>query len=130
MMGRERDKLEKALGGIKDMGGVPDLIFVIDTNKEQLAIKEAKRLGIPVAAIVDTNCDPDGITYPIPGNDDASRAILLYCDLAARAAIDGISRSQGSLGIDLGDAGMGSSVSVGRGTSSVDKESDSRCECA
>ncbi len=104
MMSRERDKLEKALGGIKDMGGVPNLIFVIDTNKEQLAIKEAKRLGIPVAAIVDTNCDPDGITYPIPGNDDASRAILLYCDLAARAAIDGISRSQGGLGFDVGAA--------------------------
>ena len=102
MMGREREKLEKALGGIKDMGGVPDLIFVIDTNKEQLAIKEAKRLGIPVVAIVDTNCDPDGITYPIPGNDDASRAILLYCDLVARAAIDGISRGQGSLGVDVG----------------------------
>ncbi len=102
MLSREREKLEKALGGIKDMGGVPDLIFVIDTNKEQLAIKEANRLGIPVAAIVDTNCDPDGITYPIPGNDDASRAILLYCDLAARAAIDGISRSQGSLGVDIG----------------------------
>ena len=103
MMSREREKLEKALGGIKDMGGVPDLIFVIDTNKEQLAIKEANRLGIPVAAIVDTNCNPDGITFPIPGNDDASRAILLYCDLVARAAIDGISRSQGSLGIDLGE---------------------------
>ena len=103
MMSREREKLEKALGGIKDMGGVPDLIFVIDTNKEQLAIKEANRLGIPVAAIVDTNCNPDGITFPIPGNDDASRAILLYCDLVARAAIDGISRSQGALGIDLGE---------------------------
>ncbi len=102
MMGRERDKLEKALGGIKDMGGVPDLIFVIDTNKEQLAIKEASRLGIPVAAIVDTNCDPDGIAFPIPGNDDASRAILLYCDLVSRAAIDGISRSQGALGVDAG----------------------------
>ena len=102
MMGRERDKLEKALGGIKDMGGVPDLIFVIDTNKEQLAIKEANRLGIPVAAIVDTNCDPDGIAFPIPGNDDASRAILLYCDLVSRAAIDGISRSQGALGVDVG----------------------------
>ena len=102
MMSRERDKLEKALGGIKDMGGLPDLIFVIDTNKEQLAIKEANRLNIPVAAIVDTNCDPDGITFPIPGNDDAARAILLYCDLAARAAIDGISRSQGALGIDVG----------------------------
>ncbi len=102
MLSRERDKLERALGGIKDMGGVPDLIFVIDTNKEQLAIKEANRLGIPVAAILDTNCDPDGITFPVPGNDDAGRAIQLYCDLIARAAIDGISRSQGSSGMDLG----------------------------
>ena len=102
MMSRERDKLERALGGIKDMGGVPDLIFVIDTNKEQLAIKEANRLGIPVAAILDSNCDPDGITYPVPGNDDAGRAIQLYCDLIARAAIDGISRGQGSSGVDTG----------------------------
>jgi small subunit ribosomal protein S2 len=102
LMSRERDKLEKALGGIKDMGGTPDLIFVIDTNKEQLAIKEANRLNIPVAAIVDSNCDPDGIQYPVPGNDDAGRAIALYCDLIARAAIDGISRGQGSSGVDLG----------------------------
>jgi small subunit ribosomal protein S2 len=104
MLSREREKLEKALGGIKDMGGVPDLVFVIDTNKEQLAIKEANRLKIPVAAILDTNCDPDGIAYPVPGNDDAGRAIQLYCDLIARAAIDGISRSQGALGVDLGAA--------------------------
>lgn len=104
MISRERDKLEKALGGIKEMGGIPDLIFVIDTNKEQLAIKEAERLHIPVAAILDTNCDPDGITYPIPGNDDAGRAITLYCDLVARAALDGISRSQGSVGVDFGAA--------------------------
>src|SRR6476619_1272019 len=102
MLAREKDKLERALGGIKDMGGTPDLIFVIDTNKEQLAIKEAQRLGIPVAAIIDTNCDPDGITFPIPGNDDAGRAIALYCDLVARAAVDGISRSQGSIGVDTG----------------------------
>lgn len=102
MLAREQDKLEKALGGIKDMGGVPDLIFVIDTNKEALAIKEANRLGIPVAAILDTNSDPDGITFPIPGNDDAGRAIALYCDLFARAAIDGISRSQGAGGADIG----------------------------
>ena len=104
MLSRERDKLEKALGGIKDMGGVPDLVFVIDTNKEALAIKEANRLKIPVIAILDTNCDPDGIAFPIPGNDDASRAIQLYCDLVARAAIDGISRSQGAAGVDLGEA--------------------------
>ena len=101
---RERDKLDRALGGIKDMGGLPDLLFVIDTNKEDIAIKEARRLDIPVAAIVDTNSDPRGITYPVPGNDDASRAITLYCDLVARAAIDGISRAQGELGIDIGAA--------------------------
>jgi small subunit ribosomal protein S2 len=99
---REREKLNKALGGIKDMGGVPDLIFVIDTNKESIAIAEAKRLNIPVAAIVDTNCDPDGITFPIPGNDDAGRAVALYCDLIARAALEGISRGQGGSGVDLG----------------------------
>jgi small subunit ribosomal protein S2 len=99
---RERDKLEKALGGIMDMGGVPDLLFVIDTNKEAIAIDEANRLNIPVAAIVDSNCDPDHITYAIPGNDDAGRAIALYCDLVARAAIDGISRAQGEAGIDIG----------------------------
>jgi small subunit ribosomal protein S2 len=102
MLAREKEKLERALGGIKDMGGTPDLIFVIDTNKEQLAIQEAKRLGIPVAAIVDTNCDPDGITFPVPANDDAGRAISLYCDLIARAALDGISRGQGSSGMDIG----------------------------
>jgi small subunit ribosomal protein S2 len=102
MLSREREKLEKALGGIKDMGGTPDLIFVIDTNKEQLAIKEAERLHIPVAAILDTNCDPDGITFPIPANDDAGRAISFYCDLIARAALDGISRSRGEAGLDTG----------------------------
>ena len=99
---RERQKLDRSLGGIKDMGGLPDLVFVIDTNRESLAIQEAKRLGIPVAAILDSNCDPDGITYPIPGNDDAGRAIALYTDLVARAAIDGLSRSQGDMGIDIG----------------------------
>jgi small subunit ribosomal protein S2 len=99
---RERDKLDRSLGGIKDMGGLPDLIFVIDTNKEDIAIQEAQRLNIPVAAIVDTNCDPKGITYVVPGNDDAGRAITLYCDLIARAAIDGISRAQGESGIDVG----------------------------
>ncbi len=86
------------------MGGIPDLIFVIDTNKEDIAIKEAQRLNIPVAAIVDTNSDPNGITYVIPGNDDASRAVSLYCDLIAKAAIDGISRAQGDSGVDIGAA--------------------------
>ena len=102
MLAREQEKLTRALGGIKDMGGTPDLLFVIDTNKEQLAIQEANRLNIPVVAIVDTNCNPDGVTFPIPANDDAGRALALYCDLVARAAVDGISRSQSSLGVDLG----------------------------
>ena len=101
---REKDKLERALGGIKDMGGLPDLMFVIDTNKEAIAIREATKLGIPVVAVLDTNCDPDGITYPIPGNDDASRAISLYCDLMARSVIDGISESSQASGVDLGEA--------------------------
>ncbi|MGO4436842.1 30S ribosomal protein S2 [Rhizobium sp. RAF56] len=104
---REREKLDKALGGIKDMGGTPDLMFIIDTNKEKIAIDEAKRLGIPVVAIIDSNCDPDLIDYPIPGNDDASRAIALYCDLLARAAIDGIARQQGASGRDLGASAEG-----------------------
>jgi len=99
---REREKLNKALGGIKDMGSTPDLMFVIDTNKEAIAIQEAKRLGIPVVAIIDSNCDPDVVDFPIPGNDDAQRAISLYCDLIARAAIDGIARQQGSMGVDVG----------------------------
>ena len=104
MLTRERDKLERALGGIKDMGGVPDLMFVIDTNKEGIAIQEAKKLGIPVIAILDTNCDPDSIDMPIPGNDDASRAIGLYCDLIADAALDGMADSQMAMGVDLGEA--------------------------
>mgnify|MGYP000920187491 CR=1 len=101
-LSREKEKLDKALGGIRDMGGLPDLLFVIDTNKEDIAVKEAQRLGIPVAAILDTNCDPDGIAFPVPGNDDAGRAIQLYCDLVARAAIDGIGRGHADLGMDIG----------------------------
>ena len=101
-MTRTKEKLDKALGGIKDMGGVPDLLFVIDTNKEQIAIKEANRLGIPVIAVIDTNSDPAGVTYPIPGNDDAGRAVALYCDLVSRACIEGISLAQTGSGIDVG----------------------------
>jgi small subunit ribosomal protein S2 len=101
---REKDKLEKALGGIKDMGGLPDLLFVIDTNKEANAIKEARRLGIPVIAIIDSNSDPDTVDYPIPGNDDAARALELYTSLIAKAAIDGIGRSAAGRGADLGAA--------------------------
>jgi len=101
---REQAKLERSLGGIKDMGALPDLMFVIDTNKESIAIAEARKLHMPVVAVVDSNCDPDGISHPIPGNDDAGRAITLYCDLIARAAIDGIERAQGAGGVDLGAA--------------------------
>jgi small subunit ribosomal protein S2 len=101
---RERDRLEQELGGIKDMGGVPDLLFVIDTNKESIAIAEALKLKIPVIAVIDSNSNPDGVTYPVPGNDDAGRAITLYCDLLARAAIDGIGRAQGGAGVDIGEA--------------------------
>ncbi|MEL6912886.1 MAG: 30S ribosomal protein S2 [Pseudomonadota bacterium] len=104
-LGMERDqaKLQASLGGIREMGGVPDLLFVIDVNKEDLAIAEAKKLGIPVVAVVDTNCSPDGVDYIIPGNDDAARAIALYCDLAARAALDGMTAQMGAAGIDLGE---------------------------
>ena len=101
---REKDKLERSLGGIKDMGALPDLLFVIDTNKESIAIAEARKLNMPVVAVVDSNCDPDGITHLIPGNDDAGRAITLYCDLISRAALDGIERAQGSAGMDAGAA--------------------------
>ena len=101
-MEREQTKLQASLGGIREMGGVPDLLFVIDVNKEALAILEAKKLGIPVVAIVDSNCSPANIDYIIPGNDDAARAIQLYCDLAARAALDGMSAQLGAAGVDMG----------------------------
>lgn len=101
---RERDKLERSLGGIKEMGGLPSMLFVIDTNKESIAIAEARKLGIPVTAILDSNSNPDGIAYPIPGNDDAARALALYCDLAARAIIDGLSEGQVAAGADAGEA--------------------------
>ena len=103
-LGMERDqaKLQASLGGIRDMGGLPDLLFVIDVNKEDLAILEANKLGIPVVAVVDTNCSPKGIDYIIPGNDDAARAIALYCDLVSRAALDGMSAQMGAAGVDLG----------------------------
>jgi len=101
---REQERLERDLGGIKDMGNVPNLLFVIDTNKEAIALHEARRLGIPVIAISDTNCDPDSVDLPIPGNDDAARAIELYCSLISKAALDGISRSSSDFGVDLGEA--------------------------
>jgi len=103
-MTRERDKLELSLGGIKDMGSIPDLMFVIDTNKESIAIQEARKLNIPVIAILDTNSNPDGITFPVPGNDDAARALQLYCDLIADSVLDGLAAGQAASGVDLGAA--------------------------
>ncbi len=101
---RERNKLDRALGGIKDMGGLPDILVVIDTNKEHIAVAEAQKLEIPVVAVIDSNSNPDGITYPIPGNDDASRAISLYCNLAADAVLDGIQQELLASGADVGEA--------------------------
>ena len=113
-MEREQAKLQASLGGIREMGGVPDLLFVIDVNKEQLAIAEANKLGIPVVAVVDSNCSPDGIDYIIPGNDDAARAIALYTDLVARAALDGMTAQMGAAGVDLGELeeALGEEVAV------------------
>ena len=101
---RERNKLDLSLGGIKDMGGVPDILFIIDTNKEDIAIKEANKLGIPVVAIVDSNSNPDGIDYIIPGNDDAQRAIELYCTLVSASVLDGLQAEIKSKGVDVGEA--------------------------
>ena len=101
-LSREKARLDRDLGGIKEMGNVPSVLFVIDTNKEAIAISEARRLGIPVVAVIDSNCDPDDADLPIPGNDDAARAIELYCNLIAKAALDGIARSSSDHGVDLG----------------------------
>jgi small subunit ribosomal protein S2 len=100
---REREKLERSLGGIKDMGGLPSVLIIIDTNKEEIAVQEARKLGIPVVAVLDSNSDPDGIDFPIPGNDDASRAITLYCDLFSRAVLAGIKVEMAERG-DIGEA--------------------------
>ena len=101
---RELGKLERSLGGIKEMGGQPSLLFVIDTNKEAIAVAEANKLGIPVIGVVDSNSDPDGIVYPVPGNDDALRAISLYCDLVSDAVLDGLQQEAISAGVDIGEA--------------------------
>ena len=103
-MERDQSKLQASLGGIREMGGTPEALFVIDVNKEDLAVAEANKLGIPVVAVVDSNCSPEGIDYPIPGNDDASRAISFYCDLIARAALAGMSAQLGDSGVDLGES--------------------------
>ncbi|MGC6518205.1 MAG: 30S ribosomal protein S2 [Candidatus Puniceispirillaceae bacterium] len=101
---RERDKLEMTLGGIKDMGGLPDMLFVLDTNKEAIAVQEANRLGIPVIAVIDSNASPDGVDYPVPGNDDAMRAIALYCELAQNAIMSGLQQEFQATGGDVGEA--------------------------
>jgi small subunit ribosomal protein S2 len=129
---KEHQKLNLSLGGIKDMKNIPDMLFVIDTNKESIAIKEAKKIGIPVVAILDSNSSTDGVDFPIPGNDDASRAISLYCDLVSKTILDGMESQLGSAGIDLGEAEMpspdklpdenGFEKEVGNDTDAKDKE--------
>jgi len=114
MMARERDKLELALGGIKDMGGQPDAIFVVDVKQEDIAVQEANKLGIPVFGIIDTNVDPKGIDYPIPGNDDALRAITLYCDLFSEAILDGLQAEMATTGKDAGAAADAPKVKVAK----------------
>ena len=121
-MEREQAKLQASLGGIREMGGLPDLLFVIDVNKEALAIAEARKLGIPVVAVVDTNCSPKDIDYVIPGNDDAARAIALYCDLVSRAALDGMTAQMGAAGVDLGALEAGVEEELAAGTAEVHEE--------
>ena len=120
---REHAKLKASFDGIAEMGGVPDLVFVVDVKKEALAVAEANKLGIPVVAVVDTNCSPSGVDYMIPGNDDASRAIGLYCDLISRAALDGMSAQLGAAGVDLGE--MDESPTEEILTEAVEEESKS-----
>ena len=112
---RQKDKYERALGGIKDMGGTPDILFVIDTNKDQIAVQEAVTMGLPVVAVIDSNSTPEGVTYPIPGNDDARRAIKLYCELAAQAVLNGLQASLGNAGIDIGSGEEAPQMDVDEG---------------
>jgi len=123
-MEREQEKLTASLGGIREMGGVPDLLFVIDVNKEDLAIAEARKLGIPVVAVVDTNCSPDGVDFIIPGNDDAARAISLYCDLVSRAALDGMSAQLGAAGVDMGEFEEAAVEELAEATEAATAEAD------
>ena len=101
---RERDKLELTLGGIKEMGGLPDMLFILDTNKEDIAVLEANKLNIPVVAVIDSNASPAGVDFPIPGNDDAMRAITLYCELAQATVLDGLQAEMMASGSDVGAA--------------------------
>ena len=127
---RERDKLERALGGIKEMGGLPDVLMVIDTNKEHIAVAEARKLGIPVIAVVDSNSDPDGLMFPVPGNDDAIRAISLYCDLFADAVLDGLQQELLSTGKDVGEAEEVVEPAVANGSSPAAEPAQQEAESA
>jgi small subunit ribosomal protein S2 len=126
MRTRERDKLERALGGIKEMGGLPDILFVIDTNKESIAVKEAQKLGIPVVAVVDSNSDPAGITYPVPGNDDALRSITLYCTLISDAVLDGLQQEAIAAGMDIGESAEAAELGVPEGVDAGDQAGEAR----
>ena len=119
---RDHDKLERALGGIKDMGGLPDILVVIDTNKEAIAVAEANTLRIPVVAVLDSNSSPDGIAYPIPGNDDAMRAIHLYCDLFAGAVLDGLQAELAASGIDIGARAQLAEEALANGADEAEEE--------
>ncbi|MHB1206690.1 MAG: 30S ribosomal protein S2 [Rhodospirillaceae bacterium] len=119
-LAREQEKLNRSLGGIKDMGGLPDILFVIDTNKEAIAVAEAKVLNIPVVAVLDSNSDPAGITYPIPGNDDAIRAIKLYCELVANTVLDGIQDEMKTAGVDIGEAETAPAEALPEGEAGAD----------
>lgn len=126
-MSRQKEKLEASLGGIKDMGGRPDMLFVIDTNKEELAIKEAQKLGIPIVAIIDSNCSTDGINYPVPGNDDSTRAINLYLQLISDAVLDGIQASMSASGVDLGArADAGEVIDMSKAEEGKDDDNEER----
>jgi len=118
---REKEKLERALGGIKEMGGLPDLIFIIDTNKESIAVQEATKLGIPVVAVIDSNSDPAGVTHPIPGNDDALRAITMYCDLVSSAVLDGLQAEMVAAGVDIGESEEASESAPSEGSAEAEK---------
>ena len=127
---RERDKLDRSLGGIKDMGGLPDILFIIDTNKEDLAVAEAAKLGIPVVAVIDSNSNPENITFPIPGNDDAIRSIALYCDLVSGSVLDGLQQEAITSGSDIGEAEEMQDEKIKTDLKSPDEKSQNLSELA
>lgn len=126
MMSREKEKLELSIGGIKEMGGIPDALFIIDTNKEDIAVAEANNLGIPVFGVIDTNSDPDGIDYPIPGNDDAFRAIELYCDLVSAAVLDGLQAEMVKAGVDKDQKSKAKEKLPPKGTAKAEDKTETK----